>query len=68
MAQETLAVPNISCEHCVSAIESELSEMAGIQSVDADASNKTVTIQFDAPASIARIRARLAEINYPAQQ
>jgi copper chaperone CopZ len=68
MAQETLAVPNISCGHCVSAIESELTEMAGIHSVKVDAATKTVTVQYDAPASIERIRARLAEINYPAQQ
>jgi len=67
MAKETLSVPNISCGHCVSAIESELTEMEGITSVKADAGTKTVTVQWDAPASIERIRATLSEINYPAQ-
>ncbi len=67
MAQATFNVPNISCGHCVSAIESELSEMAGVASVKADAGTKTVTVQWDAPASIERIRATLTEINYPAQ-
>ncbi|MBC2710842.1 MAG: heavy-metal-associated domain-containing protein [Desulfosarcina sp.] len=67
MAQETLTVPNISCGHCVSTIETELAEMEGITSVKADAETKTVTVQWDAPASIERIRATLTEINYPAQ-
>ena len=67
MAQETLSIPNISCGHCVSAIESELNEMRGVTSVKADAEAKTVTVQWDAPASIEGIRATLTEINYPAQ-
>ncbi len=67
MVQKTLTIPNISCGHCVSAIEAELAEMAGVTSVQADAETKTVTVCWDAPASIARIRATLAEINYPAQ-
>jgi copper chaperone CopZ len=36
-AKETLTIPNISCGHCVSAIESELAEMDGVTSVKADA-------------------------------
>lgn len=67
MAQATFNVPNISCGHCVSAIESELSEMTGVTSVKADADTKTVTVQWGDPASIERIRATLSEINYPAQ-
>jgi copper chaperone len=67
MAQEKLNVPNISCGHCVSAIESELTDVAGVSSVKADAQTKTVVVQWDAPASIEKIRATLAEINYPAQ-
>ncbi|MCB2148790.1 MAG: cation transporter [Deltaproteobacteria bacterium] len=67
MNQETLTVPTISCGHCVSAIESELAEMEGVTSVKADAGTKTVTVQWDSPASIDRIRAALTEINYPAQ-
>ena len=67
MSKETLAIPNISCGHCVSAIEAELAEMEGVSSVKADAESKTVTVQWDAPASIERIRTTLTEINYPAQ-
>ena len=67
MAQTTLNVPNISCGHCVSAIESELVEMQGVTTVKADATTKTVTVEWDAPASIEGIRATLTEINYPAR-
>ena len=67
MAQETLSIPKISCGHCVSAIESELSELEGVTAVKADAGTKTVTVEWDAPASIQRIRTTLTEINYPAQ-
>lgn len=67
MAQATLTVPNISCGHCVSAIESELSEMNGITAVKADAQSKTVTVEWNAPASMESIRATLQEINYPAE-
>ncbi|BBO74045.1 metal-binding protein [Desulfosarcina widdelii] len=67
MNQEKLTVPNISCGHCVSAIESELAEMDGVTSVKADAETKTVTVGWEAPATIESIRAILDEINYPAQ-
>jgi copper chaperone len=67
MEKETLNVPNISCGHCVASIESELSEVEGVTSVKADAATKTVTVQWEAPASIDGIRATLSEINYPAQ-
>lgn len=67
MTTSKLTVPNISCGHCVSAIESELADMAGVTSVKADAESKTVTVHWDTPASIESIRATLAEINYPAQ-
>lgn len=67
MAETTLSVPNISCGHCVSAIESELSDVAGVTSVKANAESKTVTVAWDAPATLDGIRATLKEINYPAE-
>jgi len=67
MAKETLHIPNISCSHCVSAIETELAELDGVKVVKADAETKTVTVEWDTPASIDDIRAALTEINYPAQ-
>ena len=66
MATKTFNVPNISCGHCVMTIERELSELAGVTSVEADAESKDVTVAWDAPATEDSVRALMAEINYPA--
>ena len=66
MESKTFGVPNISCGHCVMTIKRELSELAGVTSVDGDAEGKTVTVAWDAPASEDGIKSLLAEINYPA--
>lgn len=59
-------IPNINCHHCVHTIKTELADLQGVSAVDADVTNKTVTIVFEPPATEARIRDLLAEINYPA--
>jgi len=61
-----LTVPGISCGHCVHTIESELSEMPGINTVKADLETKQVTIVYVPPADEPAIRDLLSEINYPA--
>jgi copper chaperone len=58
-------VPAISCMHCVHTIQTEVADLAGVKSVKADAVTKQVEIVFDAPASEDKIKARMAEINYP---
>jgi copper chaperone CopZ len=51
--------------HCVHTIQTEVSELKGVQSVKADAASKMVEIVFEAPADEAKIKALMAEINYP---
>ena len=63
MTTKTFVVPNISCGHCTHTIESELSELTGVQNVQADQATKPVT--FDDPATWEKIEATLEEINYP---
>jgi copper chaperone len=65
MSTVTYTVPNISCNHCVHTIQSEVSELAGISSVLADLDTKTVKISYEPPASEETIKSLLAEINYP---
>lgn len=60
-------IPNINCQHCVHTIKSEVSELEGVSSVDADAATKVVTISFNTPASEESIKGLLKEINYPAE-
>lgn len=65
MTTVKFSVPNISCGHCVHTIQTEVADVAGVQSVKADENTKAVEIVFDAPATEDVIKALLAEINYP---
>lgn len=65
MTTVTYSIPNISCGHCVRTIQSEVSELAGVQTVVASQETKQATITFDAPATEEQIKALLASINYP---
>jgi copper chaperone len=65
MTTVTYNVPAIHCGHCIHTIEMEVGELQGVQSVKADEATKKVQITFDVPASEDKIKALLAEINYP---
>jgi copper chaperone len=65
MEKNTLKIPNISCGHCVNTIKNELTEIEGIQSVEGNTENKTITIKWDTPATLESIKNKLKEINYP---
>lgn len=67
MTTVTYTVPAISCGHCVHTIQTEVGEVAGVQSVKADETSKKVVITFDAPADEGKIKSLLAEINYPVE-
>ena len=67
MTTVTYTIPAISCGHCTHTIETEVSELQGVQSVKADVESKKVVITFDAPADEKKIKAVLAEINYPVE-
>lgn len=65
MTTVTYTIPNISCNHCVHTIQNEVADLAGVESVKADAATKQAVITFAAPATEEAIKALLAEINYP---
>ena len=67
MEKQTLSIPNISCGHCVMSIQNELNELEGVSGVNGDINGKTVTVSWDEPATLERIKSVLEEINYPAQ-
>jgi copper chaperone CopZ len=64
MDTKTFRVPNIHCNHCVMTIKRELGELEGVASVTGDAETKTVTVQWESPATWDGITALLTEINY----
>jgi copper chaperone CopZ len=65
MTTVTYSIPNINCGHCVHTIQTEVADLPGVKSVQADSAAKKAVITFDAPATEEKIKALLAEINYP---
>ena len=45
--QESFKVPDVSCEHCKSAIEGALRPLAGIRSAHVDVDGKTTIVDYD---------------------
>ena len=68
MASKTFQVPNISCHHCVMTIQRELGELEGVVSATGDVKTKTVTVEWESPATWDGIKSLLDEINYPAAE
>jgi len=66
MERTTLSIPNISCGHCVMSVKNELNEQDGIKSVEGDPENKQITIEWESPITLDKIKETLHEINYPA--
>jgi len=66
MEKQTFSIPNISCGHCVMSIKNELSEMEGVATVDGNPESKTISVEWDSPATSDIIKDKLKEINYPA--
>ena len=48
------------------AIKNELGELEGVLTVAGDPNTKQITVEFDVPATIEKVKATLKEINYPA--
>ena len=65
MEKQILTVPNISCGHCVMTIKNELSELDGVNAVNGNPEDKSITVQWDSPATIEQIKSTLSEIDFP---
>ena len=66
METTRFSISNISCGHCVKAIQNELGELAGVTSVEGDPGMKLIKVEWEAPATEEKLKATLKEINYPA--
>lgn len=62
MSTTTYQVPGISCGHCKAAIEREVGQVAGVESVVVDVDTRTVTITGSAPDE--QLRAAIDEAGY----
>jgi copper chaperone CopZ len=63
--ERTIKIPNMSCNHCVHTIESELRDIDGVVAATADLDTKTVHVNWNPPVDWETIQALLEEINYP---
>ena len=61
----TYTVPGMSCGHCKSAVEEELTGVAGVASVDVDLDTKRVVVRGDGLSDEA-LRAAIDEAGYAA--
>ena len=66
MESKTFSIPSISCGHCVMSIKNELNEIQGIPNVEGNPEEKKITVEWDTPATLEKIKSTLKEINYPA--
>lgn len=64
MDKKTFLVPNIGCDGCVRAIKNEVGQLVGVKQVDANVSDKMVTVEWDTPATWTQIVKALEEIDY----
>ncbi len=64
MEKKTFQVPNIGCDGCVKTIKNEVSQISGVKQVDGVVDTKTVTVQWDTPATWQQIETTLKEIDY----
>jgi copper chaperone CopZ len=68
MESKTFQVPNIGCDGCVRTIKNELGEIPGVKKVEGAVDTRTVTVEWDNPATWQKITAVLEEIEYPPAQ
>ena len=68
METKKMLIPNITCEHCVMTIRRELGELDGVSKVEGDPTTKEIEVEWEAPATLEKIKATLKEINYQAAE
>ncbi|GHO44408.1 heavy-metal-associated domain-containing protein [Ktedonospora formicarum] len=65
MKEVTLSVPDMSCEHCVNAINNALKSLDGIEGVNIDLSSKTVAFGYQPEqVTMEKIEAALDDAGY----
>lgn len=64
MTETTLSVPEIHCHHCKMSIEGAVSALDGVASAEVDVDQATVTVGFDAPASLEGIIGAIEDQGY----
>ena len=66
MEKQTYKIEKISCGHCVASIQKKLLEIIGVTRAKGNPQSKSVTVEWQPPATASEIEARLTKIGYPA--
>ena len=64
MTEKTLSVPEIHCDHCKMSIEGAVNALDGVSSTEVNVEKATVSVGFDAPASIEGIIGAIEDQGY----
>ncbi|GAB2507500.1 heavy-metal-associated domain-containing protein [Paramicrobacterium agarici] len=64
MTTTDFTVTGMTCEHCVRSVSEEVSEVAGVTSVDVDLASGRLTVTADQPVSAEGVRAAVEEAGY----
>lgn len=65
MKEQTLFVPDISCDHCKTSIEGAVAGLPGVEKVSVDIPARTVELSFDeTEVSLGNIIEAMAEVGY----
>ncbi len=64
MTETTLSVPEIHCDHCKMSIEGAVKALEGVASAEVSVEQATVSVGFDAPASIEGIIGAIVDQGY----
>ncbi|MDD2317795.1 MAG: heavy metal translocating P-type ATPase [Desulfobacterales bacterium] len=56
MKQRNCIIPGISCNHCIKAIQNELTQIKGVVSVAGNPPDRRISVVWSAPASEGEIR------------
>ncbi len=57
-------VTGMTCDHCAASVREEISEIAGVASVDVDLASGAVTVTSTQPLADADVRAAVEEAGY----
>ncbi|MEO3892704.1 heavy-metal-associated domain-containing protein [Nonomuraea sp. B5E05] len=64
MSTATYTVTGMTCDHCVSSVKEEVSEVAGVTSVEVDLAGGLLTVGSDGPVDAAEVAAAVKEAGY----
>jgi copper chaperone len=64
MSTQTFTVTGMTCGHCVASVTEEVSEVAGVQSVDVVLETGQVTVTSTEPVDAASVQAAVEEAGY----